>query len=237
MFRSLYKSGLPLLLCLTSALGACGPDPAQWSQTPTDQQKVARATPARALHGVTFAPGSTYLSGDEQVRLAAFARQQIRYGDEVVLLADDGGGYLQQARLATVRAALQGQGVTVAAASRTGEIATGGDAVLVAATRWVARGPACPDWSKSTTYDPNNTSFSNFGCADAQNLGTMVANPRDLEQGRDPGPQDGGRAAAAVERYRRDAVKQIVVQTTGSGAPGAAAAPSSAGAAVGTTAN
>ncbi len=200
-------------------LGACDMNPSPFAATAADLRKEARAEPVRAIHGVTFAPGSAGISGTEAIRLSRFAQSQIQPGDEVVLVADQRGSYVQQARLASVQSVLEANGVRVVAASRTTEIALGPDSVLVAATRYVARAPACPDWSKLTNYDPNNEDHSNYGCATAINLTTQIANPKDLATGRDPGPADGTRAANAVDRYRTDRVRQPVAIGTGSNAP------------------
>ena len=40
--------------------------------------------------------------------------------------------------------------------------------------------PGCPDWSRDPGYDPRNLPLSNLGCANAFNLGLMVADPADL---------------------------------------------------------
>ena len=40
--------------------------------------------------------------------------------------------------------------------------------------------PGCPDWSRDPGYDPRNLPLSNLGCANAVNLGLMVADPGDL---------------------------------------------------------
>jgi pilus assembly protein CpaD len=211
------------VVTLLAALAACDMNPSPQAATAADITKEIRAEPVRAVHGVTFAPGSAYMVPGELARLSGFVRSQVRPGDEVVVFAGQAGG-LEQARLQSVRSALQGSGVQVIAANRASELAIGPDSVLVSATRYIARNPRCPDWSKLTNYDPNNVQHSNFGCADAVNLGTMVANPKDLAIGRDPGPVDPTRAAASIERYRRDAVRQPPVVTTGTGAGGAPAA-------------
>jgi pilus assembly protein CpaD len=201
---------------LLAALAACDMNPSPQGATAADITKEIRAEPVRAVHGVTFAPGSAYMAPGEAARLSGFVRSQVRPGDEVAVFTGQAGG-LEQARLAAVRSALHGSGVQVITANRASEMAVGPDSVLVSATRYIARNPRCPDWSKLTNYDPNNVQHSNFGCATAVNLGTMVANPRDLAIGRDPGPADATRAAASIERYRRDAVKQPPVVTTGTG--------------------
>ena len=69
--------------------------------------------------------------------------------------------------------------------------------------------PGCPDWSRDPGYDPRNEPLSNLGCANAFNLGLMVADPRDLSTGTPTAPADATREAEAVIRYRTDKVKQL----------------------------
>ncbi|MGD9509900.1 MAG: CpaD family pilus assembly lipoprotein [Geminicoccaceae bacterium] len=69
--------------------------------------------------------------------------------------------------------------------------------------------PGCPDWSRDPGYDPRNEPLSNLGCANAYNLGLMVADPADLVAGVPTAPADGVREAEAVLRYRTDKVKQL----------------------------
>ena len=51
--------------------------------------------------------------------------------------------------------------------------------------------------------------LSNLGCANAVNLGLMIAEPADLTRGRPLGTADGIREAEAVVRYRTDKVKEL----------------------------
>ena len=53
--------------------------------------------------------------------------------------------------------------------------------VLVSATSVAL--PGCPNWSGDPGYDPRNEPLSNLGCANAFNLGLMVADPQDLSTG------------------------------------------------------
>lgn len=230
MARLLGRIGaLVLAGAAIGALSACDMNPSPMAATQADLRKEARAETVRFLHGVTFAPGSAALSFDEAAKLTRFAQSQVLAGDEVVLVADQRGLAVQQARMASIHNVLEANGVRVIGTSRTSEIALGPDSVLVATTRYVARTPGCPNWSKLTNYDPNNEDHSNYGCASAINLSKQVANPRDLATGRDPGPADGTRAALAIDRYRRDQVKQPVAVGTGSGAPTSAVAGGGSG--------
>lgn len=70
--------------------------------------------------------------------------------------------------------------------------------------------PGCPDWTKPTRVNFSNSVHTNFGCADAANLGAMLANPTDAYFGRKPGTADGAVAAAAIQRYRSGETKPLL---------------------------
>lgn len=86
---------------------------------------------------------------------------------------------------------------------------SGHDRVEVRVGSHLVRLPGCPDWSRDPAFDPWNLPLSNLGCANATNLGLMVADPADLAGGRELGPADGTREADAVARYRTDKVKDL----------------------------
>lgn len=69
--------------------------------------------------------------------------------------------------------------------------------------------PGCPDWSRDPGYDPYNLPLSNLGCANAVNLGLMVADPADLATTLPTAPADGTREAEAIARYRTDKIKEL----------------------------
>ena len=48
-----------------------------------------------------------------------------------------------------------------------------------------------------------------FGCADAYNMGQMLARPRDAAVGRPSGPADATVNAAAIARYREGKVRAL----------------------------
>lgn len=66
--------------------------------------------------------------------------------------------------------------------------------------------PDCPDWRTSPITTFSNTQQGNFGCATVTNLGLMLENPRDLEQGASGGylPPHPDRSADAITRYRTE---------------------------------
>jgi type IV pilus biogenesis protein CpaD/CtpE len=68
--------------------------------------------------------------------------------------------------------------------------------------------PACPNSSESLAIAFTTARSSYYGCANATNLGLMVASPADLVSGRTLAPADAQPAVAALERYMNDRVKQ-----------------------------
>ena len=64
-----------------------------------------------------------------------------------------------------------------------------------------------------------------IGCTNAVNLGAMVADPGDVERGKELAPADGERAALGVVEYQAGKAKSAAPQSSGS----AAAAPSMGG--------
>lgn len=169
--------------------------------------KQARADRATALHGVSFPPSRDDFSASERQRLSAFVRELPADRTTVVLLTPPDSSSLQAERAAAVRAQLQSWGVSVASVVRAQGISVGPDTIIVSAESYSARALNCPDFSKSAGYDPLNQAQSNLGCATARNLADMVADPRDLEMGRAPGPASGHLGASAVDRLYNDKVK------------------------------
>ena len=92
----------------------------------------------------------------------------------------------------------------------------------------------CPSYTPAGMWNPNESDMAGFGCADAYNMGQMMARPRDAAVGRSPGPADGQVNADAVQRYREGRVKGAAGGssggTGGTGGGGAGAgAPSTPG--------
>ncbi len=69
-----------------------------------------------------------------------------------------------------------------------------------------------------------------YGCADAYNMGQMLARPRDAAIGRAPGPAEAWVNADAIQRYREGRVRTVSAGggggAAGGGAGGASGPPS-----------
>jgi type IV pilus biogenesis protein CpaD/CtpE len=66
---------------------------------------------------------------------------------------------------------------------------------------------ACPAWFDYPQDRHSNLDSPYLGCANMLNLRHMAEDPNDLKHGRDLGPADGARQAAAVKNYEEDKVK------------------------------
>lgn len=74
--------------------------------------------------------------------------------------------------------------------------------IYVRYNRYRATTRPCGDWSRTLTYDPNNTAYPNLGCSTQSNLAAMAADPRDLKGPRALDPSDPSRRGAVLEKYR-----------------------------------
>jgi pilus assembly protein CpaD len=194
-------------LAFAAILAACAPTPkeAQWSGA--ESPKETKVMFLRQTLDVHFDPGKDVLSATEEKRIADFvAREDIGVYDDITLASGnaDARGSLATRRAQSVAAYLRTMHLKSAADDKA---EAPSDQVSVVVGRYVVVPPNCPDWRKPSDDDPANTTSSNFGCATETNLGLMVADPRDLIEGKDPGPGDGEHAAYGVQRYRMGKVK------------------------------
>lgn len=170
-------------------------------------------------HAVVFSRGATDLQSRAADRLLGFFDDiGLARGDSVSIVSPSlPASASNDLRLATarrnqaVRALLEKNNVDVSplpgdAAFSAPPIGT----VAVVVRRYVVRLPACPDWTASVWDNYDNQPHSNWGCATAVNLGLMVANPRDLIEGRAAPVADGELQALAIERYRRGETKELI---------------------------
>lgn len=197
-------------ICLSSALLAAGCAPGSLDSSalqPFDRQ----AEPV--LHDVHFAPGMERMSPAEGASLAAFLRRAGAHPGDTAIVAGDETG-VGAARRARVIEVVRSMGL--AAKSEP----THADRAAVTVTlEGVTAFPFadCPYWQVMGS-DSGNAPGSNFGCASSANLYLMVADPRDLVAGREPGPADAEPGMRAVKVYR-EGVPTAPAAPIGGGAP------------------
>ena len=88
-------------------------------------------------------------------------------------------------------------------------MAMGPDQVVVVRSQYRIGEFNCPNHSPASIGNPSESAKPGFGCADAYNMGQMLARPRDAAVGREPGPADGTVAADAIQRYREGRVRSV----------------------------
>jgi pilus assembly protein CpaD len=186
---------LPLVL----GLAACA---AEYSKS--EAPDTLRVDGSESRLSIAFAGGSDHLAAGEAARLDRMVvAGAIRPADRVEIAASGPPG-LAERRAAAISRELLRYGIV------TQTVALGAvpaNHALVSVGRFAVTLPTCPNWSQSLDYDFTNAYTSNYGCANATNLGLMVASPGDLVSGRSFSGPDAQPAAAAVQRYLTDRVK------------------------------
>src|ERR1700730_1062417 len=191
----LYPIVLPLML----ALAACVAD-----YTKSEAPNNLRVDGAESRRELAFATGSAYLTPGEHRKLDGWVLSgSIRPADRVAIAAAGPPGLAEQRAAAISRELLRYGIVTQTLALA----AVPANHAIVAVGRYAVTLPTCPNWSQSLSADFTNAFTSNYGCANATNLGLMVASPADLVSGRTLAPADGQPAVMAVQRYLNDKVK------------------------------
>jgi pilus assembly protein CpaD len=196
MKRNLRLAVLPLML----GLAACAAE-----YTKSEAPDTLQVDGAESRLAITFASGSDRLSAGDIARLDRMVvAGAIRPADRVEIAAAGPPG-LADRRAAAISRELLRYGI-VAQTVALGAVPA--NHALVSVGRYAVTLPSCPNWSQSLSADFTNAYTSNYGCANATNLGLMVASPGDLVSGRQLSGGNATVAAAAVQRYLSDRVKQ-----------------------------
>jgi pilus assembly protein CpaD len=222
-------------LLAAAALGAfglsgCVPLPADYTES--EWAKTLRLDPAPAQLLVGFAPGAAAPRPGDLARLRATAASGGFVPSDRLVVAVAGSPALASTRFAVIAAALLPYGIVP---SRASDGAAPADAAVIRRERFLVALPPCPNWSKPAAGagDFTNTVSSNFGCADAVNLGLIVAQPADLAAPRGSAFSDAHPAAHAVDNYRLGKVQLPAAAQIGPIAAPTSQAPAAPAAAAG----
>jgi len=197
-----------------AGLAACGPGPVV-RQSEFD----TRFDPVRAdsMVAVSFAPGA---SGPDTAQvtelrnIVAVGRRAQR--DEFVVVSDGSGGAIQRTRAERVSRSLAEAGARWVSTSVQPAMATGPNAVVVVRSEYLLGFSGCPSYYPAAEGNPYESVMPGFGCANAYNMGQMLARPRDAVAGREIGPADATVNAAAIARYREGKVRTLsTISTSG----------------------
>ncbi|MGB0682958.1 MAG: CpaD family pilus assembly lipoprotein [Magnetovibrionaceae bacterium] len=194
-----------IILLAGLGLGACtagGAGLEDWSNVHALPTPEAKSTVY--AQDVRFDANSHLLGEAEVTNLRNFLeRTEVRPGDRLIIQTAGKGGItpdpVAERRIAKLEGtlAIWGYGAEIVRADLPG------DRLRVAIERVSVVFPGCPDWTREPGRHFNNQPHGNFGCATAMNLGLMVADPRDLMGGRDPGPGVGEFQVLGQQRYRK----------------------------------
>lgn len=206
--------GFVALLFLLFASG-CHTVREDWANVP--QERRPSTDLVQYVHQVSFANESERLTEGERDRLDAFLTHHLVGGsDSVLLRSSESVGNPVSRRLETVKAYLAHRRIIAQPVQGGFGIETPpSGTVSVIVRRHVVTLPGCPDWTDRPGMTWNNTVTRNWGCANAVNLGLMVANPADLADPRTPGPIDGEFAVLAIQRYRAGETKPLDPEDVG----------------------
>lgn len=174
------------------------------------------AAPVRYAHMVRFAGESSQLSPTEAERLRTFLGMlpigralDLRVMGHTNMAAGQQDEQLVLRRARSVERLVADRAAgSVTVRVGPADTLTAGQVEVEARTYEVVL-PGCPDWSRDLVYDQRNLPMSNLGCANAVNLGLMIADPGDLVRTEPTGPADGTHQAEGVVRYRTDKVKEL----------------------------
>jgi pilus assembly protein CpaD len=209
-------SVLTLCAAVTALAGCAAEDqPRRWITFGTWQQGPNYAQPeVRTVdiqHVVKFDSKSQDMSDVEREALVMFLRQNGLQPGAQLAVASSAKSATQTARSASRLAAVQGElnrvGMTsnVVSATTSNPSITGDEIVVFAQTVAVVQ-PTCAGYNAPIALDQEWRPIGQLGCANAVNLGLMVANPADLMQGRPLGPGDAEHQTQAITRYRTGTV-------------------------------
>jgi pilus assembly protein CpaD len=185
-----------VLIALSLSVAACG-------ASNRGLESVHQPVVSRTDYVLDVASGGDVgLSRADTSRLSGwFESLQLGYGDRVSV--DMPSGEADDATRAAIATLAGRYGLLVdeTAPLTTGNLAPG--SVRVVVSRMKAEVPGCPDWKLKSEFDFNSNTMSNYGCATNSNLAAMIADPRDLVQGRDTrGSADASTAGKAIKTYR-----------------------------------
>lgn len=198
--RGLRAGSVPALAGIAGLLAGCanGPNHPVGPERTTEMPNAIDVSVARRTLAVHFEPGEIAPRPKDVAALnVLMATGDVAPGDTIRI--ERAAGVLADGRARALSAALARQGFRPTLAAPGGAPDDELRLVVEHATATVAR---CPNWTKPPGNDLENTMPSDFGCASATDLAAMVADPRDLVEGRPMAPVVGDAAIWAMHRYR-----------------------------------
>lgn len=189
----------------------------QVEMQPREEKKV-QVVPSETSFALQFTDGGATIADAEQRAAAAFLKRRALVETDEVFV--DFGLFVDTSALATERrhniAALVGDAGIDPARVRVRANIPGiaENEVNLTVRRYLVTLPGCPDFTSRAGRTFDNRPHSNWGCATASNFGRMVAEPRDIIEGRGETLADGEAAVLGIQRYRAGMTRQLAVDDT-----------------------
>jgi pilus assembly protein CpaD len=203
LFRTAINPHVAPILAMAAVLAGCASESRQplEPERTTEMPNAIEVSVSQRTLAVHFDPGETAPRPKDVAALnVLLATGDIVSGDEVRI--ERATSVIADARARALAGALARQGLRTTMAAPGG--APDGELRLLI-EHAVATVPRCPNWTKPPGNDFENTLHSDFGCAVAIDLAAMVADPRDLVEGRPLAPVVGDAAIWPMNRYRTGA--------------------------------
>lgn len=196
----MFRQALPILALLVFASGCQSPPPHEPRSRPASSELEVRTI----TDGIVLsANGDGTLTDASRRELVGFLADREPYALRATVVSRNpsGGQAVENVIARLRRAGVPSEQIITRERLRS----EGGPGDLVVTTRRAAaKLPRCPDWSRASVLDRRMAASSNFGCANTVNLGRMVADPADLEDGRGLSPMPGEPAIKALRRLEDD---------------------------------
>lgn len=179
--------------------------------------KLVQTVPSETAFALQFAAGVGAVQDAERGAATRFLRQRATAASDEVyvdfgLVAND---TLTAERRMTVAEIVAAAGLDPARVMVRENVAgIAGDEVNLTVRRYLVTVPGCPDFTARAGRNFDNQPHSNWGCATATNLGMMVAEPKDLAEGRGGTPGDAEALVLGIQRYRTGQTRELEVTDT-----------------------
>jgi len=201
-------------------LSACTPQVAKW--TPAEAPKENQVQRVVHEHFINVPAHKPELSKAEKKSLHGFLTKNVSNPYAVTAYLEEYGGHSEE-RIKAVKSILRDYGVRkdhVIVDEMDVKDSSMGSGLRLVVEGFVVIPPNCMNWTEELGEAKGAYTSSNFGCADAINMGMMVSDPRDLVAGRETGDYDGTRHALDIKMYQTDKIKPLKVEQVGSESSG-----------------
>lgn len=198
--------------------------------------KLAHVRKETASHVVAFHDGSTQMFPGEQDALASFVGTISTNTISAVGLAADDTNPRAIERARTVRDYLVRQGFSARDIRMLPDHSIDPLTVMLKVRYAKVLPPEpCPDWSKNSMHNYENTNASNFGCAYNNDLVMQLDNPNDYNQGHGTPAISAARDSVILQRYNSNTPPPTASGGASSGSSGGSSGSSGGGTTTTTT--